>query len=262
MNNDACGGYVDAALGFIEKAIAEDDPFYINLWPDDVHDPFFPPLDKWKTDRRERYLVVLEEMDRQLAPLFGYIRKDTSLRDNTLILVCSDNRHVPFGGSGGPFKGYKTMLYEGGLRSPLVVWGPGLLEEDVAGTRNKQSVLAAIDLVPSLLALAGAKRPAGPPYDGEDVLATLLGRSDESRRSPLFFARPPDRKEHFDMSDLPDLAVREGQWKLLCDYDGGRPRLYDIIRDPGESKNLADGHPDVAASLVKNVSGWYRLASL
>lgn len=150
------------------------------------------------------------------------------------------------------------MLYEGGIRSPLVVWGPELMDTEQAGMRNKRSVLAAIDLVPSLLALAGVNPPEGLPYDGEDVLDTLLGKSGDSRHAPLFFARPPDRKEHFGFKDLPDLAVRNGKWKLLCDYDGGRPRLYDIMSDPGESRNLAESHPGVAASLVEKVTRWYR----
>ncbi|MEL7186328.1 MAG: sulfatase-like hydrolase/transferase [Pseudomonadota bacterium] len=251
-------GYVDAALEFVDAARSDNKPFYINLWPDDVHDPFIPPIDQWRDSDRERFLVVLQEMDRQLAPLFDRIREDPALRGNTLIIICSDNGHVPGGGSGGPFKGYKTMLYEGGIRSPLIVWAPGLMDNAVTGSRNKSSVLAAIDLVPSLLALADAKRPPGPRYDGEDVLGTLLGKSSDSRQAPLFFARPPDRKAFYGFEDLPDLAVRSGNWKLLCDYDGGRPRLYDIVADPGESRNIADAHPDVTASLVRHVTTWYR----
>jgi uncharacterized sulfatase len=227
-------GYVNAAQKFIGKATAENNPFYINLWPDDVHDPFYPPLDKWKKTDRERFLVVLEEMDRQLAPLFDRIRQDPALRENTLILICSDNGHVPGGGSGGPLKGYKTMLYEGGIRSPLIVWGPDLVPEEAVGARNRTSVFSAIDLVPSLLSLAGAKPPAG------------------------VSARPCDRKNFYGFENLPDLAVRHGKWKLLCDYDGGRPHLYNVISDPGESSNLAEAHPDVAEDLTRRVIDWYQ----
>jgi len=251
-------GYVEAALRFIEKANTANKPFYINLWPDDVHDPYFPPIDKWSDNIRERYMTVLEEMDRQLAPLFDSVRDNAELRDNTLILICSDNGHVPERGKAGPFKGYKTHLYEGGIRSPLVVWGPGLMASEAVGTPNKTSVLAAIDLVPSLLSLAGAKPPPGPPYDGENVIDTLLGKRRESRHAPLFFARPCDRKNFYGFKNLPDLAVRHGKWKLLCDYDGGRPQLYNIITDPGESDNLAEAYPDLAEDLKKKVTDWYK----
>ena len=60
------------------------------------------------------------------------------------------------------------------------------------------------------------------------------------------------------MTDLPDLAVRYGKWKLLADYDGGRPRLYDIFNDPGESNNVADSHPEITADLTTRVTRWYQ----
>ena len=271
------GGFVDAALKFMKKAEADKKPFYVNVWPDDVHSPFFPPVDKWGNNKRELYLAVLEEMDRQLGPLFEYVRGDKNLRENTLILICSDNGHELGAGRAGILKGCKTHLFEGGIRSSLVVWGPGFVDKNAVGSRNKTSVFAAIDLVPSLLKLSGAKRPASDSpdgdshnsdshnsdshnsdsYDGEDVLDTLLGKADASRQAPIFFGRPPDRKSFYGFKDLPDLAVREGQWKLLCDFDGGRPLLYDVIADPGESKNLAEAHPETVRKLTKKVTQWH-----
>jgi uncharacterized sulfatase len=101
-------GYVDAAIAFIKCAARDQKPFYINLWPDDVHSPFWPPVDKWADDKRGLYLSVLTEMDRQLGKLFDHIRDTPALRDNTLILVCSDNGPEPGAGSAGPFRGAKT----------------------------------------------------------------------------------------------------------------------------------------------------------
>jgi len=95
-------------------------------------------------------------------------------------------------------------------------------------------------------------------YDGENVAETLLGRSKRSRQQPLFFSRPPDRKSFYGFQNLPDLAVRHGKWKLLCDYDGSLPQLYDLSVDPGESKNLTDSQPEVARELVGKVVAWHR----
>jgi uncharacterized sulfatase len=240
----------------MKKAASDNKPFYINLWPDDVHSPFFPPVEKWGRNKRELYLSVLEEMDRQFGPLFNHVRNDNALSSNTLILICSDNGHEPGAGRAGILKGSKTNLYEGGIRSSLVAWGPGLVA--AKGARNKKSVFAAIDLVPSLLRLGGAKPPANVKFDGEDLLDILLGKSEASRKAPIFFSRPPDRKSFYGLKDLPDLAVRHGKWKLLCDYDGARPQLYDIIADPGESKNLADANPQVARDLSKKAADWYK----
>ena len=197
-------------------------------------------------------------MDEQLGVLFKHVRNSDILRDNTLILVCSDNGPEQGAGSAGPFRGLKTMLYEGGIRSPLIAWGPGLLQGDKAGSVNGASFFAAIDLVPSLLALAGVAAPAGVAFDGETLPEVLAGASDASRRAPLFFRRPPDRDAYYGVADLPDLAVREGRWKLLCEYDGSQAELYDLAADPGEANNLAAAHPEVVARLAAAVVAWHQ----
>jgi uncharacterized sulfatase len=249
------GGFVSAALEFIDQAAALDRPFFVNVWPDDPHSPFFPPLDRWGTDKRSRYYGVIDAMDEQLAPLFDRIRNDPKLRNNTLIVFCSDNGPEAGAGQCNPLRGGKTWLYDGGIRSPLIVWGPGLLAENSANTINTESFLAAIDINRSLYALTGADLPEGHTLDGEDVLTTLLGKSKESRKSPLFFRRPPDRPGDKE-EDNPDLAVRDGNWKFLINYDGSSSQLYDIVADSAESKNLADEHPDIVARLKAAVFQW------
>jgi arylsulfatase A-like enzyme len=254
------GGFVDAAIPFMDRAAGEQKPFYVNLWPDDVHSPFWPPVDKWADGKRGLYLSVLQEMDRQLGKLFEHVRNSPALRENTLILVCSDNGPEPGAGSAGPFRGAKTRLYEGGIRSPLIVWGPGLMEQAMQGTHNDTTVFAAFDLAPSLLALAGAKPPAEVQFDGEDVSAALIGRSPASRTAPIFWRRPPDRKNSPPAlpNPQPDLAVRDGNWKLLCNYDGSQPELYDLANDRGETSNLAEQNPQVVQRLSALVVGWHQ----
>ena len=119
------GGFVDEALRFIDNAQQQRRPFYINLWPDDVHRPYFPPIDHWADSKRDRYRAVLMAMDEQLGPLFDRIRRDGALRDNSLILLCSDNGPEPGVGLSVPLRGAKTWLYEGGVRSPLPRLGSG-----------------------------------------------------------------------------------------------------------------------------------------
>ena len=253
-------GYLDAALTFMDKAAAEHKPFYVNLWPDDVHSPFWPPVDKWREGKRGMYLAVLEEMDRQLGKLFDHIRESPSLRDQTVVILCSDNGPEPGAGSAGPFRGNKTTLFEGGVRSPLIAWSPGLLEKAKSGTNNQTSVFAAIDLAPSVLTLAGVKQPSDVAFDGQDLSATLLGKTEASRSVPLYWRRPPDRKTWAKMipEPLPDLAMREGNWKLLCDYDGSKPELYDLATDQGETRNLAADRPEIAARLTSAVVSWHQ----
>ena len=257
MRSKITGAFTESALSFIRTAKLKKKPFFINIWPDDVHGPFWPSLENWKDNLRGLYLSVLEEMDQQLSPLFDHIKKDKALKDNTLILICSDNGPDAKVSTAAHLKGYKTHLYEGGVRSPLIAWGPGLMPKSAQGTRNKTSVFSAIDLVPSLLEVTSTPYQKEN-YDGENLLLTLLGKSKASREKPLFFNRPPDRKSFYGFDNLPDLAIRQGDYKLLCDYDGSRPELYNVELDPSESKNISEEKPDLVKSLSQKVTEWYQ----
>ncbi len=258
QRSEITGGFVDAAIPFINRAVRAGKPFYVNLWPDDVHSPFWPPVDKWGPTKRDLYLSVLEEMDRQLGKLLDHIRNTPELRDNTLILICSDNGPEPGAGSAGPFRGTKTTLFEGGVRSPLIAWGPGLIAPDKAGTENQTSVFAAFDLAPSLLSIAGVPQPASTMFDGENIAPVLLGKSTASRSAPIFWRRPPDRKTAArNLPDrLPDLAVREGEWKLVCEYDGSKAQLFNLNSDRSETTNVAGQYRELTDRLTKSVTVW------
>ena len=71
----------------------------------------------------------------------------------------------------------------------------------------------------------------------------------------MFFRRPPDRDAFYGDNDLPDLAVRDGKWKLLCEYDGSEAELYDLENDRSETKNLASMQKGIEASMAESVSG-------
>lgn len=253
-------GFVNAALPFMDQAVRDGKPFYINIWPDDVHSPFWPPVDQWADGKRGLYRSVLRETDRQLGRLFDHIRNSPELRDNTIVILFSDNGPEPGAGSAGPFRGTKGMLYEGGIRSPLIVWAPGRMDPAKVGSVNDSSIFAAFDLVPSLLKLAEVDSREEVAFDGEDLSATLLGKSDASRDTPIFWRRPPDRKREDGPKspDLPDLAVRDGKWKLLCEYDGSKPQLYDLVNDPAESRNLAAEQREVVDRLTNMAVAWHR----
>ena len=259
LRSEITGGFVERAIGFINAAQEDDKPFYINLWPDDVHTPLFPKVENWSDSKRGLYLAVLEEMDAQLAPLFNRIKTDEKLRNNTIVLICSDNGPELDYGSGGPFKGLKATLFEAGVRSPLVVWAPGLMAESVRGTINDDSLVCAMDLVPSLLKVAEIRPPEGVTFDGVELANTFLGKSKRSRPDPIFFRRPPDRKDFRNLKELPDLAMRQGKWKLLCDYDSGRPMLYDLESDPGETNNLASRYPERVGRMNQAIMKWNAL---
>ncbi|QDT74124.1 sulfatase-like hydrolase/transferase [Lacipirellula limnantheis] len=253
--------FVKPAIKFMERAAAAGKPFYVNVWPDDVHTPLHPPQHlRGDGSKRELYLGVLENMDRQLAELFDFIRNDPQLSRNTIIVVASDNGFEPGAGSAGPLRGSKGNLYEGGVREPLVVWGPGLLEKKAIGSTNDQTVISSIDVVASLLEIVGVELPANVQFDGEDLSAALTGVRPQQRTKPLCWVRPPDRPGQ-EGENLPDLAIRSGNWKLLTEYDGSHPQLYDIASDPNEQRDLAQQHPEMVQTLTSELLDWHRAAT-
>jgi uncharacterized sulfatase len=195
-------------------------------------------------------------MDEQLGVLFDYVRDSPNLQNNTLILVCSDNGPEQGAGSAGPFRGFKTHLFEGGIRSSLIAWAPGLINRKKAGTVNTDSWFSAMDLVPSILSLANVKTDTT--FDGQRLESVILGNTIESRNAPLFFRRPPDRDSFYGVPDCPDLAVRDGDWKLLCEYDGTQAKLYNLKSDRGETNDVASNHPELTRRLTASVVQWHQ----
>ncbi len=245
--------FVDRALEEIKAAVARHQPFYINLWPDDVHSPMqAPPGKRRNGSPADQYVGVLEELDRQLGRVFAYIRSESALRDNTLILLTSDNGPEPGLGSAGELRGAKAMLYEGGIRSPLIVWS-SRIGSGAVGSTDEQTLLAGMDLPPSLLAISGVAA-SDAPFDGIDRSRAILGRPVPERGAPIMWVRPPDRPGP--RNNWPDLAIREGNWKLLVFRDGSKAELYNLAEDPNESRNLAAENAELTQRLTEQVIAW------
>lgn len=258
--------YVDHALDFIRRH--RDRPFYINLWPNDVHDEHVPLpgldtayADVARSDYEAKFFAVLAEMDRQLGRLFEEIDR-LDLGEETMIVLASDNgptdwphyyqQGVVPPGETGPLRGRKWSLYEGGIREPLIVRWPG---HTPAGVVDSTTVIAGFDLVPSLAEIAGAPLPYG--LDGVDVSDALLG-TPVLRWEPIYWHYPNDLQPGNADFLTPTLAVRDGQWKLLVEQNGEGVELYDLEADPAETTDVAEAHPALTALLRDRVLAWWR----
>jgi uncharacterized sulfatase len=248
--------FVDRTIAAIQNAQQTNKPFYINLWPDDIHTPLEPPEHlRGDLTTKARFLGVMHEMDRQMGRLFDYIRNDENLLDNTLIVFTSDNGPDKAVNDAGILRGFKTNLYEGGFREPFIVWWPGQIPKEIVGTQNKKTVMAAIDLPLTFMELAGVKPDENVKYDGESMLNAISGKEQQVRSKSLFWIRPPDRPGYGNDND-PDLAMRKGDYKLLMDFDGSNIQLYNLEEDPGESENLNIVMSEKTRELKNELEDW------
>lgn len=256
---DRTAYFVDKTLDFLKRH--KDQPCFINLWPDDVHTPWVPSQERFGlypkgTEEERDFRAVLDEYDRQMGRLFAGL-KQLGIDEKTMVLFTSDNGALPsFNGTrSGIYRGTKLSLYEGGTRMPFIVRWPGHVPE---GKTDEQSVICANDLLPSFCALAGAKLPNGFSFDGKDRSKVLLGKpSDESRTLYWEYGRNNESFRFPPGSDRsPNLAVREGKWKYLINFDGTGAELYNMENDPKETTNLVSQNPKEAAQLKTKLLAW------
>ena len=277
--NKSTGIYIDSALAFIKEN--KEKPFYINLCPNDVHDPHLPEpsaVIKYKSftsnPYEQKFLAVLEELDYQIGRFINELDKMDVL-ENTIIIFTSDNgptdspsyykrKNYPENYTGelyppgftGVFYGRKKSLFEGGIRMPFIIqWKDHI----PSSATDSTTVMSAMDLFPSLCALLHIEYPEN--LDGIDKSAALLG-------NPVKVSQPimwdysialSERERPGNKNFIsPDLAIREGEWKLLINTDSTDARLYDVVSDPGEIYNLIDKEPDIAEELAQKVIAWRR----
>ena len=155
-----------------------------------------------------------------------------------------------------PLKCGKGSAYEGGIREPLIVYWPGVTD---GGTRC-DSYVAAEDLFPTILAMAGI-RPAGAPQkiDGKSFVPLLKGKGDPSRGRSLYWNYPNLWGETGPGIGA-SCTVRKGDWKLIYFYETGQKELYNIAEDIGEDRNLAAERPDIVKKLSSDLGRYLRRA--
>lgn len=259
---------VDRTLEFLGQP--GQPPAFVNLWLDDTHTPYVPSPEQLAAagvksanpNEREKYRAVLVEMDRQMGRFFEGLRAQG--QTNTLVLFMGDNGALPtFGFRNGALRASKLSLYEGGIREPFIAHWP---DHVPAGRTDETTVFCGVDLFPTLCNLTGAnsnnvKTGSGgdSATDGENVLDALLGKP-VTRTKPLFweygrnskfFQYPPAERDH-----SPNVAIREGSWKLLVNADGSNQELYDLNASASETNNVAAQNPEVTERLAKKALAW------
>ena len=259
----------------------KDRPFFIWYAPLLPHDPHDPPqelIDKYLAKghplAQARYEGMVEMFDHTIGQLIDKL-KQSGVYDNTVILYVTDNGWMPPNTATAP-PGWrkpfairsKSSPYEGGVRTPIIVsWA-----KEFQPRRDDTTLISGIDIVPTILGIAGAKRPempkelALPGLDLTDFLKTGTALNRETIFGENFGHDIPDINDPI-QGRLHRWCI-EGKWKLLLSdpgnpgtnpdpkYDTDQPQLFDLSMDPAEETNLATEYPDIVERLTEKLDRW------
>jgi arylsulfatase A-like enzyme len=232
-----------------------DRPFFLYLAHNNPHIPFRnarPALvEANKTAFEPLYAATVQTLDDSVGRLLTHI-DGAGLRDRTIVIFTSDNGglHVPEGPHprvthNTPYRAGKGYVYEGGLRVPLIVRGPGIPAGLIV-----DAPFINTDWVPTLLALAGL--PAARDLDG--LSQAQLLRTGKPRPEPrTFFWHIP---HYTNQGSRPAGALRDGRWKLVEHYDSERAELFDLDADPGETKDLSAAQAARTVAMRARLRQW------
>ena len=192
--------------------------------------------------------AMIARLDVNIGQLLDQLKK-LALDSNTVVLFTSDTGPHHDGGvdprtfqSAGPFRGGRGDLYEGGLRVPMMARWPG----KIPAGQVSDFTWAAWDLLPTMADIALTQSPTN--VDGISVLPALTGKPASQPRQIFFRWELRGR-------DLAQ-AARMGDWKIVRSQPGEKWELYQLKTDPGETRNVAEKHPEVIASFEASLKNF------
>ena len=248
-------GQAEAAVKFIERN--KDKPFLLYLAFDNPHIPLAAPakgVAANATSFHPTYAALVESLDSAVGRVLKAL-DDQGVAKNTVVIFASDNGGVHVSElketpptHNEPARAGKGFLYEGGLRTPLIIRFPGRL-----AVREIAEPVVLGDLCPTLCALAKVPGPAV--QDFQDLSPLLFdGQPAATKPRSLAWHQP----HYMNQGGKPAGALREGDWKLLEQYEDGSLELYNLAKDPGETTDLAAAEPARVAALRGKLEAWRR----
>lgn len=231
------------ACQFMERN--REKPFLLYLSTYTVHTPLQAPqetIDKYKGNK---YLAMVDKLDENVGKVLDKI-KNLGLEKNTLVVFYSDN-----GGIKGnpPLRSNKGSVYEGGIRVPLVFRFPGKIP---ANKKNEVAVTSP-DLFPTLLEAVGISPKKYKGLEGESLWPLLTQKETEIDRA-IYWHFPHHRTIEKSMS----AAIREGDWKLIREFESEAISLFNLREDIGETINLKDKYPKKVKAMYSKLKRWQR----
>ena len=200
------------------------------------------------------YAAMVESTDASVGRILAKLT-DLELDERTVVVFVSDNGGLSTLARRGfnqatanvPLRAGKGWLYDGGVRVPLLIRGPGTVR---AGTVVETPAMST-DLFPTLLELAGLPARPGDHVDGTSLVPALVGAT-ENLRGALYWHFP----HYHGSGNRPGGAVQFGDLKLVEWFEDGSVELYDLSVDSGERHDLSDERPEDAAHLLEGLRAW------
>jgi uncharacterized sulfatase len=248
------------SLEFMEDN--KEEPFFLYLSHRTVHIPLAAKpttVEKYESVPQDGdfihpvYSAMVEEMDESVGKVLQKL-DDLGVSDNTIVIFFSDNGGLvqdylqvgPICTTNKPLRGEKGTVYEGGIREPLIVRWPG----KVAANTTSEVPVSSVDFYPTLLDILDLADPVEHDLDGASLLPVLEQRAHELASRALYWHYPVYHH------GAPAGAIREGDYKLIENFEDGSIELYNLRKDIGETIDLASEVPEKANDLQQKLHSW------
>jgi len=265
------------AIGFMEEQVKKNNPFYLQISYYAMHEGrecLYKTRQKYANDPRVQawykrnnknpetinrrqdpavWLGMGDDLDGRIGAVLDKIR-ELGIEDNTYVILTSDNGYrdeeLEITGLKQPLHGAKWWVWDGGIRVPMIVKGPGIKP----GTVFKGNVVN-YDFLPTFVDWAGGDSGKLQNIDGVSLADYMAGEKPDKAflNRNLYFHYPHYR------TSVPHSAVISGKYKVLHFYEfPDIPMLFDLSKDPGEVSNIAKQHPEIQKKLYDEMMGYLK----
>ncbi len=232
---------------FREKAKKQGENF--ELLPIDLYDGTSRSI-----QNDPEYASMIGAVDDVVGDIMATLER-LNIADNTIIVFASDNGGLSTGAgenkprptSNIPLKAGKGWLYEGGIRTPLLIASPSRFET----VDQSDAIIRSVDIMPTLIGLAGIENHDALQMDGLDFSAHLRGESPPAQGAQIWYF------PHYHAAGWkPGFAVRSGKWKLIGHFETQTYELYDLESDPNEMRDIAQEHQVQIDAMLDMFEAW------
>ena len=244
----------DECVEFLKKY--RNKPFFLHMCHYAVHTPLQAKkelIDKYDAKKKTSqtnaiYAAMIESMDRAVGRMMAAL-DELGLSERTVIIFTSDNGGLQdYATDNAPLRAGKGYPYEGGIRVPLIIRWPGVVQ---AGIECDVPVTS-VDFFPTICEIAGLDHPSGRVIDGKS-LVPLLMQEGPLRREAIFWHFP-----HYRGNIVPYSIIRKGDWKLIKRYEGKPFELFYVKEDLSEEDELSELMPGKVKELDADLSTWIK----